>query len=202
MRLPPRLLVQTASTPAVQVVRTHWSSFFGSGREASDGARVTDAACSCCEKAVQAWVTLWSRSDVVICYECLDYLNSRRAKQAAIHGGLKPLAGYDPVFSVGDVGRAVDHYQRLGFTTDYHDETYAFAHWGDLVIHLAHHDSDRHMTAVLYIHVDDADELAADWRKAGMEVEGPENQDYGKREGRHIDPDGNVIRFGGPPNLG
>lgn len=163
---------------------------------------MTAAACSCCEKSVQGWVTLWSRKDVVICYECLDYLNSRRAKQIAIHGGLKPLAGYDPVFSVRDVGRAVDHYQRLGFATDYHDETYAFAHWGDLVIHLGRDDSERHMTAVLYIHVDDADELAADWRKAGMEVEGPENQDYGKREGRHIDPDGNVIRFGGPPKPG
>ena len=55
------------------------------------------------------------------------------------------------------------------------------------------------MTSTIYIHVDDADELAADWRKAGMEVVDPENQDYGKREGRHADPDGNLIRFGGPP---
>lgn len=96
--------------------------------------------------------------------------------------------------------RAVDHYGRLGFATDYHDETYAFARWGNLVIHLAHDGHpDRHMTSVLYIHVDDVDELAADWRKAGMEVIGPENQDYGKREGQHVDPDGNLIRFGGPP---
>ena len=55
------------------------------------------------------------------------------------------------------------------------------------------------MTSTLYIHVDDADDLAADWRKAGMEVVDPENQDYGKREGSHVDPDGNLIRFGGPP---
>jgi uncharacterized glyoxalase superfamily protein PhnB len=41
--------------------------------------------------------------------------------------------------------------------------------------------------------------LASDWRKAGMEVVDPENQDYGKREGQHVDPDGNLIRFGGPP---
>jgi len=102
----------------------------------------------------------------VICYQCLDYLNSRRAKRIAIHGGLKLLAGFDPVFSVRDVERAVDHYQRLGFTTEYHDETYAFARWGNLAIHLAHDDHpDGHMTSVLYIHVDDADDLAADWRK-------------------------------------
>lgn len=162
---------------------------------------MTVATCSCCAETVQAWVTLWSRKDIIICYECLDYLNSRRDKQIASHGGLKPVAGYDPVFSVLDVERAVDHYQRLGFTTDYHDETYAYAHWGgNLVIHLALDEHpEAHMTAVLYIHVDDADEVAADWRKAGMEVIDPENQDYGKREGRHVDPDGNVIRFGGPP---
>jgi uncharacterized glyoxalase superfamily protein PhnB len=55
------------------------------------------------------------------------------------------------------------------------------------------------MSSVLYVHVDDADEVAERWREAGMDVEGPENQDHGKREGRHVDPDGNVIRFGGPP---
>jgi predicted enzyme related to lactoylglutathione lyase len=160
-----------------------------------------NATCSCCEESVQSWVTLWSRNDIIICYGCLDYLNSRRMKQIAIHGGLRPLAGYDPVFKVFDVVRAVDHYERLGFTTEHHDETYAFARWGNsLVIHLTEEENpEAHMTSTLYIHVDDSDELAADWRKAGMEVVGPENQDYGKREGKHVDPDGNVIRFGGPP---
>jgi uncharacterized glyoxalase superfamily protein PhnB len=160
---------------------------------------MTVGICSCCEKATDCWVTLWSRKDVVICYECLDYLNARRNKQIAIHGGLKPLAGYDPIFRVVDVERAVDHYQKLGFTTEYHDETYAFARWGNLVLHLAQHlDAEAQMTGALYLHVDDADELAADWKKAGMQVTDPEDQDYGKREGRHIDPDGNLIRFGGP----
>jgi hypothetical protein len=31
-----------------------------------------------------------------------------------------------------------------------------------------------------------------------MTVEGPRNEDYGKREGQHVDPDGNLIRFGSP----
>jgi hypothetical protein len=84
---------------------------------------MSDVKCSCCGETVRVWVTLWSHKDIVICYECLDYLDGCRAKQIAIHGGLKPLAGYDPVFSVRDVERAVDHYQRLGFTTEYHDET-------------------------------------------------------------------------------
>ena len=78
---------------------------------------MTATKCSCCEQSVQVWVTFWSHTDIVICYECIDYLNGRSAKQLAIHGGTKPLAGYHPVFSVRDIERAVDHYRRLGFTT-------------------------------------------------------------------------------------
>src|SRR5207249_8598564 len=59
-------------------------------------------------------------------------------------------------------------------------------------------DPEHHTTSVLYIHVDDADRLAADWRRSGMTVDGPRNEDYGKREGRHVDPDRNLIRFGSP----
>jgi hypothetical protein len=61
-------------------------------------------------------VTLWSRKDIVICYSGLDYLNSQRSRQIAILDGLQPLAGFDPVFSVRNVERAIDHYERLGFT--------------------------------------------------------------------------------------
>ena len=31
---------------------------------------------------------------------------------------------------------------------------------------------------------------------AEIQVDGPRNEDYGKREGSITDPDGNVIRFG------
>lgn len=95
-----------------------------------------------------------------------------------------------------DVDRAVAHYQRLGFDTEYHDETYAFAHRDHLTIHLAHDDDPTHHVAMLYIHVDDAFALADEWRQAGVEVIGP--VDYGKREATHTDPDGNLIRFGSP----
>ena len=162
---------------------------------------MTTAVCTCCgESFDQGWVTLWSRKDVVICYACLDYLNNQRFRQIAILDGIQPLAGFDPVFSVRDTEQAVEHYQRLGFTTSRHDDGYAFAKWGSLTIHLAQGAlSEAPKTSVLYIHVDDADALAQRWRQAGMDVDAPENQDYGKREGRHVDPDGNVIRFGGPP---
>jgi uncharacterized glyoxalase superfamily protein PhnB len=49
---------------------------------------------------------------------------------------------------------------------------------------------------MLYLHVDDADELAAAWRASGAEVTEPEDCPWGKHEGVHRDPDGNTIRFG------
>jgi uncharacterized glyoxalase superfamily protein PhnB len=126
-------------------------------------------------------------------------MNSQRALQIERTGGPVPVVGHEPVFSVIDVARAVEHYQRLGFRTEYHDETYAFAHLGHLTVHLTKDEHpERHMTSVLYIHVEDADRLAAAWSEAGVTVDAPRNEDYGKREGRHVDPDGNLIRFGSP----
>ena len=98
------------------------------------------------------------------------------------------IVGYEPCFRVLDVDRAVAHYRRLGFETEYHDETYAFAHRNDLTIHLAHDDDSTHHVAMLYIHVDDAEALAAEWRTVGVDVTGPVDYDYGKREGTHTDP--------------
>jgi catechol 2,3-dioxygenase-like lactoylglutathione lyase family enzyme len=107
------------------------------------------------------------------------------------------VTGFEPIFTVTDVERAVAHYKALGFETEYHDETYAFAHCDrDLTIHLAH--ADAAAPTALYLHVADADQVASAWRVAGFEVTGPTDQDYGKREGSHLDPDGNLIRFGSP----
>lgn len=145
------------------------------------------------------WVNLLCHRDIVICYQCLDWLNTRRRKKVAAAGGGASVTGTEPIFGVADVGRAVDHYQRLGFRTSCHDESYAFAHRDDLTIHLAHAgDPATAGGSVLYIHVDDADRLAAEWRKAGVTVTGLEDYDYGKHEGFHIDPDGNKLRFGSP----
>ncbi len=109
------------------------------------------------------------------------------------------VVGVEPIFTVADVTRAVDHYERLGFTTSHHDASYAFAHRDHLTIHLAQTDDPAiALGGSIYMHVDDADRLADDWRKAGVEVVGPDDYDYGKREGSHTDPDGNLIRFGSP----
>src|SRR5215471_4118522 len=147
------MLVQTPRTLAVPLGRTGVASLGRRSRESE--ACVTPVVCTCCgESFDQGWGTVWSRKDIVICYTCLDYLNSQRTRQIAILDGLQPLAGFDPVFSVRDVGRAIDHYERLGFSTSRHDDGYAFANWGNLTIHLARDENpDAHQTAVLYVHV-------------------------------------------------
>ena len=117
----------------------------------------------------------------------LDVTDPASCEQMAAHGGQVRVVGYEPIFRVADVERAVNHYKRLGFGTEYHDATYAFARLGQITLHLAHDDGQPHQIAALYIHVDDADQLAENWRKAGMEVTGPANEDYGKREGKHVD---------------
>lgn len=102
-------------------------------------------------------------------------------------------------FTVAEVDRAVDHYQKLGLQTSYHDETYAFANRdGTLTIHLALQAGGHRGPGSLYIHAADADQVASEWRLAGLEVAEPEDYDYGKRVGSHSDPDGNLIRFGSP----
>ena len=38
-----------------------------------------------------------------------------------------------------------------------------------------------------------ADALASDWPAAGIPLVGPDDFEYGKREGSHVDPDGNLF---------
>ena len=110
------------------------------------------------------------------------------------------VVGVEPIFVVSDVPRAVAHYEQLGFSTSHHDEGYAFAHRNELTIHLAGAgvDPERVGGGSIYMHVDDADALAEEWRGAGVVFVEPQDYEYGKREGSHVDPDGNLIRFGSP----
>ena len=124
----------------------------------------------------------------------LSVVGFRRDKSSSV----VRVVAVEPIFSVADVPRAVAHYERLGFTTSHHDEGYAFAHRDNLTIHLAGTDDASATTGAIYMHVDDADALAEEWRAAGVQFVEPADFDYGKREGSHADPDGNVIRFGSP----
>jgi uncharacterized glyoxalase superfamily protein PhnB len=50
----------------------------------------------------------------------------------------------------------------------------------------------------VYLYVEDADALYAEWRAAGVQGQffEPHDTEYGLREGAHIDRDGNLLKFG------
>jgi predicted enzyme related to lactoylglutathione lyase len=106
------------------------------------------------------------------------------------------------VLPVTDVAAAADHYRALGFTVEAYEgeAAYGFASRDGVELHLAQVagvDPKQNMSAV-YLYVDDADALYAQWRHAGLggRLVAPTNTDYGLREGAHVDTDGNLLRFG------
>jgi catechol 2,3-dioxygenase-like lactoylglutathione lyase family enzyme len=99
-----------------------------------------------------------------------------------------------PVLPVTDLDRALAHYARLGFLTSRHDDTYGYAAWEGLELHLAV-DPDGG-GAEVYLHVPDADAVAEAW--SGPGTTDPTDKPWHVREGSHVDPDGNLLRFGSP----
>jgi hypothetical protein len=157
-------------------------------------------ACTCCSTPVDWWVRLRSHPDLPICHDCLAGLNGQRDGQLQLITGSWVVTGFEPIFKVADVVRSTAWFQRAGFEVSFHDETYAFAHRDrDLTIHLVQADEgELPGGGALYLHCQQADRVAEEWRQAGIAVDGPRDEDYGKREGSATDPDGNVIRFGSP----
>jgi hypothetical protein len=158
------------------------------------------ATCVCCSTTVDWWVHLRSHPELPICHDCLGGLNGQRNGQLQLMKGTWLANGFEPIFKVADVARSVAWFERAGFETSLHDSTYAFAHRDlHLTIHLARaEEDDLAGQGALYIHCHDADQVAGEWRAAGIDVDGLRDEDYGKREGSITDPDGNVIRFGSP----
>jgi hypothetical protein len=156
--------------------------------------------CVCCSTSVDWWVRLRSHPDLPICHDCLGGLNAQRDGQVQLISGSWIVTGFEPIFKVTDVARSVAWFERAGFEVSFHDDSYAFAHRDrDLTIHIAHAEGDDvpgH--GALYLHCQDADRVAAEWRRSGIDTDGPRDEDYGKREGSINDPDGNLIRFGSP----
>ena len=109
------------------------------------------------------------------------------------------LRSVAPVFSTTNVARWLEHYRGLGFTVNAHDEKYGFATLGSVELHVSHNpEHDPRITAgCAYLAVSNADAVWRQWSAApgGRNVE-PVDTDYGRREGAHIDPDGNLLRFG------
>lgn len=104
-----------------------------------------------------------------------------------------------PIFPVRDLDASLAHYARLGFETRlYHGGGYAFATRDDVEIHLGVEEHEDGHGAEAYLFVDDADQLADEWRAAGVDFHSPRDTEWGQHEGVVVDPDGNVIRFGSP----
>jgi hypothetical protein len=111
-------------------------------------------------------------------------------------GILKRIA---PIFAVHDLEVAMAHYHRLGFATRaYEGGGYGYATRDGIELHLGVVPAGDRRTSAAYLWVEDADELAAEWRSAGVDVHWPEDTEWGQHEGAIVDPDGNVIRFGSP----
>lgn len=109
-----------------------------------------------------------------------------------------------PVLPVADVDAALALYGRLGFTVRRYDgpAAYGYADRGDVSLHLSEVTGLDPLTSFVsvYLYVDDADALHAEWRAAevGGRLHPPVATDYGLHEGAYVDPDGNLLRFGSP----
>jgi DNA-binding MarR family transcriptional regulator len=111
---------------------------------------------------------------------------------------------FSPIFPVRNLAAALAHYSALGFATFAYAEgsEYGFANREGTGLHLAadptHH--PEHHAASTYLYVRDVDALYQEWSRPGLggrtRPVGP--TPYKLREGSHIDPDGNLIRFGSP----
>jgi DNA-binding MarR family transcriptional regulator len=119
-----------------------------------------------------------------------------------------PSAGFvhwAPIFPVRDLAAALAHYAGLGFTVSAYENggEYGFADRDGLSLHLSLRPGldARKEASAAYLYVSDADRLAREWRRPGVggRTTEPRDTPYRLREGAHIDPDGNLIRFGSRP---
>jgi DNA-binding MarR family transcriptional regulator/catechol 2,3-dioxygenase-like lactoylglutathione lyase family enzyme len=112
----------------------------------------------------------------------------------------RQLRRFSPIFSVRDLRAALDHYAALGFETVAYEGggDYGFARRDGVELHLAA-DPEPHPGAA-YLYVRDADELYDQWSRPGLggHTHPVGATAYELREGSHVDPDGNLIRFGSP----
>lgn len=112
---------------------------------------------------------------------------------------LGQLRSFSPIFPVRDLGAALAHYAALGFDTLAYDDGYGFANRDGVGLHLTA-SAEHEGPGAAYLYVRDADALYEEWTRPGIgghtHSVGPTS--YKLREGSHIDPDGNLIRFGSP----
>lgn len=110
------------------------------------------------------------------------------------------LRSIAPILPTADMAAMQRHYEQLGFSVQLHREDYGTASRDGINLHF--HlvpEHQRSAGAAIYIGVDDADALHAEWRQAGVgETSDLFDPGFGVWEAAHTDADGNLIRFGSP----
>ena len=108
-----------------------------------------------------------------------------------------------PVLPVSSVAEALAGYAKLGFRAQEYvaaADDYGFLDRDGVQLHVCRVDDldPTTSTVAVYLYVDDADALLAEWRASGAAGRFHDTEDtpYGLREGAYVDPDGNLIRFG------
>ena len=156
--------------------------------------------CWCCgeTRADGELTRLGCHSEVALCDTCVGWLAQQREQRAG-----HVLRQAVPILATSDVSRAVGHYRALGFEAEeWEGGGYGFLHRDGVELHLGQIEAlDTTANSVsVYLFVGDADQLYTKWAAAsvGGQLHAPTDTDYGLREGHHVDPDGNVIRFGSP----
>jgi catechol 2,3-dioxygenase-like lactoylglutathione lyase family enzyme len=113
---------------------------------------------------------------------------------------MSTITGMAAILPVRDLDAALEHYRRLGFRVSPYDSGYGYAVRGAADLHLAVRRGldPRQNASAVYLYVDDAEALYAEWRAAGVEGQffEPHDTEYGLREAAHIDRDGNLLKFG------
>jgi DNA-binding MarR family transcriptional regulator/catechol 2,3-dioxygenase-like lactoylglutathione lyase family enzyme len=170
------------------------------GREAMDAVvRAVDSVDRKLASAISASELLAFRKALAALVDIKVERTGRGARQRRSTGS---RARFEPIFPVRDLASALGHYERLGFKTHSFDDGYGFANRGEVSIHLdvrPGHNPQANRTAA-YLQVGDPDAVYAAWSQPGLGgVTRPvEDTSWGMREGSHVDPDGNLIRFGSP----
>jgi len=117
------------------------------------------------------------------------------------------FSSFSPVFPVRDLRRALAHYASLGFEVEpYADgDGYGFAGRDEVSLHLSLDEghgpeADHQHVGTAYLYAEDADALYEEWARpaVGGLTRRVGDTPYKLREGSHVDPDGNLIRFGSP----
>ena len=116
----------------------------------------------------------------------------------------RQLRQFSPIFPVRDMTAALAHYAALGFNVfpDQGENGYGFANRDGIGLHLAadqgHDHAHSHASAYLYVRDADAPCAGSTPLTSAVTRSPSALTVFQLREGAHIDPDGNLIRFGSP----